>query len=169
MNELIKMLKKQEYREGVYTREEILSNKHNQMDVNRSVLGLKECNSTIGNTNEEIAKNEDMLYSSKYNLFFKNWENKSRYIESQFREEHDLRTEKEMSEESGVIFDEISGMFFESEDDMLKYNRNKKMAEITPADIAEADIDRKIRQSSIDKVKQLFMRMKDRLFGKGER
>ena len=43
------------------------------------------------------------------------------------------------------------------------------MTEITPADIAEADIERKITQSSIGKVKQLFIRIRDRLFGKGER
>ena len=169
MNALIKKLKKQEYREGVYTREDILSNKHNLMVAGRSILGLKECNSTIENNNEEIAENEGILYSSKYNLFFKNWQNKSRYIESLYREEHDLRTEKEIAEESEVIFDETSGMFFESEDDMLKYHRENEMTEITPADIAEADIERKITQSSIDKVKQLFKRIIDRLFGKGER
>lgn len=62
-----------------------------------------------------------MLYSLKYNLFFKNWINKSKYIESLFRGEHDLRTEKEIAHENGIVFDENSGMFFESEEDVSIY------------------------------------------------
>ncbi len=121
MNELIKMLKKQEYREGVFTREDILSNKHNKMVAGSTFFGVRECNSTPENTNDEIAKNEGLFYSHKYNLFFKGWMNKSRYIESLFRDEHDLRTEEEIAHESGIVFDENSGMFFESEEDMLMY------------------------------------------------
>lgn len=121
MYDLIKMLKKQEYREGVFTREDILSNKHNKIVPGSTFLGVKECNSNEDDSNEEIAKKERMLYSPRYNLFFENWMNKSRYIESLFREEHDLREEQEIAEESKVVFDEKSGMFFESEEDMLLY------------------------------------------------
>ena len=115
---------------------------------------LKDCNSTEQNTNNEIAKNENLIYSSKYNLFFDRFENKSRYIESLYRQEHDLRTEDEIAKEAGVIY--WKGMFFEDDKDVELYLQQTQSVEkrltddVLPADIVKADIKMRISYSMIE-------------------
>ncbi len=171
MYELINMLHAQEYRQGVFTREEVLANKHNYMNsrlLGDELFNLKDCNSTEQNTNNEIAKNENLIYSSKYNLFFDRFENKSRYIESLYRQEHDLRTEDEIAKEAGVIY--WKGMFFEDDKDVELYLQQTQSVEkrltddVLPVDIVKADIKMRISYSMIENIKNLFSKIKTKIF-----
>lgn len=176
MYDLINMLQAQEYRQGVYTREEVLSNKHNCMNarvMGEQLINLNECNSDEQNSNDEIAQNENLVYSSKYNLFFDGLENKSRYLESVYRQEHDLRSEEQIAEEAGIIY--FRGMFFENDKDLGIYlqqrQENSEMStdDVMPTDIVKADIKMKISHSMIENVKRFFDRIKSKIFKREER
>lgn len=170
MYNLINMLHSQEYRQGVFTREEILSNKHNCMNarcIGNELVNFKDCNSSEQNSNDEIAQNEDLIYSSKYNLFFDGLENKSRYLESLYRQEHDLRTEDEIAKEAGIIY--CRGMFFEDDKDLRIYLQQKQNIDVMPTDIVKADIKMKISHSMIENIKHFFDRIKSKIFRREER
>lgn len=176
MYELINMLQAQEYKQGVFSREDVLSNKHNYMNsrcMGDEFVNLKECNSNEQNSNEEIANNEGLIYSSKYNLFFDGFGNKSRYIESLYRQEHDLRTEDEIAKEAGVIY--WRGMFLENDKDIELYLKQMQSVEemstddVMPTDIVKADIKMKISHSMIENVKRFFDRVKSKIFKREER
>lgn len=169
MNDLIKMLKKQEYREGVYSRDDVLSNKHNKMSVNQFLGGLKSCNSSMKDPNEEIAQKENLIYSHKYDLFFSSWANKSRYIESLYRDEHDLRTESEIANENKIIFDDKSGMLFESEDDKLKYMKSKENITIAPEEIAIVDKEQMLTTREVGRFKAFLNKIKNLFNSKEEK
>lgn len=173
MNELVRMLKPQEYREGVYAREEILANKHNRMKaryLSGELMGLEDCKSTENDTNETIAMNENLIYSEKYNLFFDSHEHKSRYIESLARSEHDLRQEKEIAKDFGVYYDKFFGMFFESQEEFIQYYSEKmRMSKITPTDIVEADMKKKLTTRIFDNIKCFFERIKNQISNRGEK
>lgn len=174
MYQLISMLKKQLYLQGGYTRNEVLNNRHN-LSVMTNLTGESEeqCKSSEVDSNEQIASNERLVYSEKYARFFKDYISKSRYIESLYRQEHDLRTEEEIANESGVFYDSDNKMFFETEREAEQYRAEleKKNDEsiITPAEIVEADMDRKVSKTITDTIKNFFNRIIDKLKGKGER
>ena len=75
--------------------------------------------------NETIEQKEGRIYSNKYNRFFKNNLEKSRYIESLYRKENDLRTEAEIAKEAGVYYDGNLKMFFETQQELLNYRQDK--------------------------------------------
>ena len=166
MNQFISILKKQPYLQGGYTREEVLNNRHN-LSVMTNLTGNNEetCKSSEADSNKQIAINEGLLYSEKYDRFFEDYVAKSRYIESLCRHEHDLRTEDEMAQESGLFYDKKEKMFFETEREAELYRRTF----ITTADIVEADIDRKIPESITDRIKKFFSNVIEKLKGIGER
>lgn len=173
MNELVKHFKKQMYLDGVYTREDILNNKHNQNSPYLWLDGYSEeqSNSSEENSNEQIALNENLLYSSKYNLFFESQYAKSRYIESLYRKEHDWRTEQEISQENGVFYSEKYNMFFEDEREAQLYEENEKSDEIseladsnedyiiTPTDLAITT--KKAKNTLVQKFKNIFENIRD--------
>lgn len=173
MNELVKHFKKQTYLNGVYTREDILNNKHNQNSPYLWMDGYTEepSNSSEENSNEQIALNEKLLYSKKYNMFFESQYAKSRYIESLYREEHDWRTEEEISEDNGVFYSEKYNMFFEDEREAQLYEEDEKSEEIseqadsnedyeiTPTDIAITT--KKAKNTLVQKFKNIFERIRD--------
>ena len=152
MAELVKPFKKQEYKEGVYSKEEIMSNKHNIMRCNYINKEAKECESTDQDSNEQIAEKEGLLYSEEYNLFFESEANMSRYIESLFRKENDWRTTEEIAKDAGIPYDgqKLSDKY-----------------EINSDDLAKASKVHKIGGQVINKVKELFKRLRGRT--KGER
>ena len=166
MNQFISMLKKQPYLQGGYTREEVLNNRHN-LSVMTNLTGEPEklCKSSEADSNEQIAINETLMYSKKYDRFFENYVAKSRYIESLCRQEHDLRTEAEMAQESEAFYDAEMQMFFETEREAELY----KQTTITTADIVEADRYRKISTSITDRIKNFFSTIIEKVKGKGER
>jgi len=131
----------------------------------------KECKSSKTDTNEQIASNEELIYSEKYDRFFENHVAKSRYIESLYRQEHDLRKEDEIAKENGVFYDTDGQMFFETEREAEQYKieNQRKDSEITSTDIVEADMDRKISKTITDTIKSFFNRIIERIKGKGER
>ena len=137
-------------------------------DVNVEIKGTVEVLFKDENTNNEIAKNENLIYSSKYNLFFDRFENKSRYIESLYRQEHDLRTEDEIAKEAGVIY--WKGMFFEDDKDVELYLQQTQSVEkrltddVLPVDIVKADIKMRISYSMIENIKNLFSKIKTKIF-----
>ena len=137
-------------------------------DVNVEIKGTAEVLFKDENTNNEIAKNENLIYSSKYNLFFDRFENKSRYIESLYRQEHDLRTEDEIAKEAGVIY--WKGMFFEDDKDVELYLQQTQSVEkrltddVLPVDIVKADIKMRISYSMIENIKNLFSKIKTKIF-----
>lgn len=125
MFNLISNLKKQEYLEGSFTREQMLDGKH-LLDTTEAKLGINmHCKSNDTNTNEEIATNEGFIYSKKYDRFFKDMVTKSRYIESLYRNEHDLRTEEEIAQSGEAFYDSECHMFFESEQELLNYKQEE--------------------------------------------
>jgi len=166
MNKFISMLKKQTYLQGGYTREEVLNNKHH-LSVMTNLTGESEekCKSSEADSNEQIAINESLMYSKKYERFFEDYVAKSRYIESLCREEHDLRTEDEMAQESGVFYDAEMHMFFETEKEAELYRQSM----ITSTDIVEADKTRKISKSITYRIKNFFSNIIEKIKGKGER
>lgn len=171
MYELISKLKKQEYLENSYTREQILDGKH-LLRTTDALFGMNiKCNSNISNTNEEIAENEGFIYSEKYDRFFKDMVTKSRYIESLYRTEHDLRSEEEIAQDSGIFYDSEMRMFFETEKEMEMYHQqlNSNHDTITSVDIVEADMFRKIPQAKIQTIKNFFQKIFDKITGKGDR
>ena len=174
MNQLISMLKKQPYLQGVYTRQEVLDNKHH-LSIKYDLLSDSEatCKSTESDNNNQIAINEGLLYSKKYDRFFKDDVAKSRYIESLYRQEHDLRTEEEIAKEGGVFYDTERQMFFETEKEAELYNRKAEEYEnesiVTITDMVEADMDRRVSKTITDKIKNFFNRMIDKLKGKEDR
>ena len=140
MYNLISNLKKQDYLQDSFTREQMLSGKH-LLGTTEAFFGQEvHCKSNNSNTNEEIAQNEEYLYSDKYKRFFKDLVTKSRYIESLYREEHDLRSEEEIAKDSGVLYDSKAKMFFETEKEKEENNKKADNPEevITMADIAKA-------------------------------
>lgn len=173
MNELVKYFKKQRYLDGVYTREDILNNKHNQNSPFLWLDGYSEelSNSSAENSNEQIALNENLLYSSKYYMFFDSQYAKSRYIESLYREEHDWRTEQEISQENGVFYSKKYNMFFEDEREAQLYEENEKSGEI--ADQADFNEDytitttdlaittKKAKNTLVQKFKNIFEKIRD--------
>lgn len=166
MNQFISMLKKQPYLQGGFTRDEVLNNKHN-LSVMTNLTGESEepCKYSEADSNEQIAVNEGLMYSGKYNRFFEDYVAKSRYIESLCRQEHDLRTEDEMAQESGVFYDAEMQMFFETEKEAELYRQSI----ITPTDIVEADKHRKISKSITNRIKTFFSNIIEKIKGKGER
>lgn len=167
MNELISKLKKQTYMYGVYSREDVLNNKPNKMNPMSQLMGqIEDIQSTEQDTNEQIAVNEELLYSNKYNLFFRNQRIKSRYMESLYRKEHDLRDGDQIAKEAGIVHDSETGMFFENEQELNTYKENIR---ISSSDIVKADMERKTSQTLIDNIKNFFERCKNRIFNKGER
>lgn len=128
MNELISSLKKQIYLDGVYTRDEILANKHNHYELGTSVASEEpKCIVTEEDSNSDIADKENLLYSLKYNLFFRDFFIKSRYVESLYRRENDWRSQEEIAEDAGIFYSVESGMFFESEKEYKLFNLNSEI------------------------------------------
>ena len=174
MNQLIAMLKKQPYLQGVYTRQEVLNNRHHLSTI-ANLLGKSEepCKSSQTDTNEQIASNEGLIYSEKYSRFFADYVAKSRYIESLYRQEHDLRNEEEIARESRVFYDTDRQMFFETEREAELYKQgiqeNENKSIITSTDIVEADMSRKVTNTITEKIKNFFDKIIDKLKGKGER
>lgn len=173
MFNLISSLKKQEYLEDSFTREQMLDSQH-LLDTTEAKLGINiHCKSNDTNTNDEIAANEGFIYSKKYDRFFKDMVTKSRYIESLYRNEHDLRTEEEIAQSGEVFYDSECQMFFESEQELLSFKEDfghsKDSTLVSPADIVEADMDRKVSQSKIQSIKTFFQNILNKLSGKGER
>lgn len=174
MNNLAEVFKKQEYLQDVYTREDILSNKHHHDSpfLWSDTYIETPCSSTEKDSNEQMAINEGLLYSAKYNMFFRDQVVKSRYIESLYREEHDWRTEQEIAQESGIFYSEDYNMFFENEKEAELYAKGLVSSElqydnedyiITPTDIAKTSklygIGNKIVQrfkAMIEKVKEMW-------------
>lgn len=166
MNDLISALKKQTFMYGVFTRDDILNNKHNKMDRGVPLLHeLQPLKSSINDSNEDIASNEGLIYSKKYDMFFTDYVSKSRYIESLYRGEHDLRSEEEIAHDSGVIYEPSNEMFFESERD-LEYYRNTL---IGPKEIAEMSITRKPRKNIIQNIKDLFSKLRNKITNREDR
>lgn len=166
MNQFISMLKKQPYLQGVYTRDEVLNNRHNLSVMTNLTCDPEEpCKSSEADSNEQIAINESLMYSKKYDRFFEDYVAKSRYIESLCRQEHDLRMEDEMAQESEVFYDAEMQMFFETEREAELYRQSI----ITPTDIVETDISRKVSKSITDRIKNFFSNIIEKVKGKGER
>lgn len=153
MNELANVFKKQTFRQGVYTREEVLNNKHHQNNPMLWLNGYTEesNHSTNSDSNEQIAQNENLLYSKKYDMFFENLAVKSRYIESLYRQENETRTEEEIAKENGVFYFSDKEMFFEHQHE-YEYN-------VTPKDLAKVSEKEKIGSSIIRKFKNLIERI----------
>ena len=192
--DLIKPFQKQTYMEGVYSKNDVLDNKHNRMTWSALVNPtLKPCNSTIKNTNQEIADNEGLIYLAKYDMFFENEIAASRYIESLHRKENDWRTSEEIAKDAGIPFE--YDMFFADEDSASKYIEAMQRKEdywvgsegisehqeatndefvdnyvITPEDIATASKNENISMSSIDRAKKtirdLLNNIKERFEGR---
>lgn len=179
MNQLISSLKKQPYLQDSYTREQMLLGCNHLNDIfvllgNKVPILYNE-----SDTNEQIAEKEGYLYSQKYNRFFKNLATKSRYIESIFKNEHELRTDEEVAQENGVPYSPELKMFFESENEMQQYiNQIAKKEEqqecddfefVTPADIAQASMSRKIPQSKVHSVKNFIQGLLKKIKGNEEK
>lgn len=145
-----------------------MTNIHNKLKPLSFFEKTTQCKSSETDTNEQIAQNENMIYSQQYDLFFENYVSKSRYIESLYREEHDLRSNYEIANTAGVFYDKTSGMFFENEQEAKKHYEQKtyeeKSAYITSSDIAEADIERKFPSRLFENIKYLFDRIKSKIF-----
>lgn len=112
MAELINKFNKQIYMQGVYTRQDVINNKHNYMKLDLIHQELEKNNCDETNTNEEIAISEKLLYSKKFDLFFENESSLSRYIESIYRKENDLRSNEKIAKEYSL--DYRDGMFSDS-------------------------------------------------------
>jgi len=156
MSELSAIFKKQIYMQGVFTREDVIGNKHNKLS-NMANLGkkyIKQTTATQEESNEQIAQKENLLYSKKYDLFFENQESKSRYIESLYRKENDDRSESQIAQQAGCYYSEEKGMFFESE-------REYKQYEVLPTDFAKASKVYKIGEKIINRFKQMMSQIKD--------
>lgn len=153
MNELAQAFKKQAFRQGVYTREEVLNNKHHQNNPMLWFDGYTEelNHSSNSDSNEQITQNENLLYSKKYDMFFENLAVKSRYIESLYRQENETRTEEEIAKENGVFYSADKEMFFEHQHE-YEYN-------VTPKDLAKVSEKEKIGSSIIRKFKSLIERI----------
>ena len=165
MYNLISGLEKQEYLQDSYTREQMLEGKH-LLKTTEALLGNPvKCKSSSLDSDEQIAQKEGFIFSKTYNRFFKDMVTKSRYIESIFRSEHDLRSEEEIAKDSGVFYDSERKMFFETEKEKEEYNKqygNSEEIHVTKEDIAQADMIRKIPQTKIKSIIDFFQR----LFGK---
>ena len=144
--ELIKPFKKQTYMQGVYTREDVISNKHNRMKCNLINKEEKTCNSSDKNTNQEISKNEGLIYSEKYDMFFADDDSKSRYIESLYRKENDWRTDEEIAIDAGI--EHKNGHFL---DDYV----------VTATDIVKTSQLHQTSISLISKFKNMITKVKD--------
>ncbi len=171
MNQLISSLKKQEYLEDSYTREQMIEGKH-LLNITDTFFGKNvKCKANSKDTNEQIAKKEGFIYSAKYDRFFKDMVAKSRYIESLCKEEHELRTDEEVAQDNCIFYDPKLQMFFENEKEMQLYNikNSKQQNSVMPSDIVEADMDRKIPHSKIQSIKIFFQNILNKISGKGER
>ena len=171
MNQLITRLKKQEYLQDSYTREQMIAGKH-LLNTTDAFLGNDiKSKANSKDTNEQIAKKEGFIYSAKYDRFFMNMATKSRYIESLCKEEHELRTDEEVAQDNCIFYDPKLQMFFENANEMQLYNmRNSKQQDyVKPSDIVEADMDRKIPHSKIQSIKIFFQNMLNKIREKGER
>ena len=169
--QLAKVFERQTYMEGIYTREDILRNIHKLEDVNNLLSGAK--NIVLpepvqsSKTNEQLAKLNDLKYSKRFNIFYENNIDKTRYLETLYRDEKgNIRSKMEIASENGLIYDEDSNMIFETEQELKEY---KKSNYITPADIVEADMDKGISTSIINKIRSFFNNIIEKLKGKGER
>ncbi len=143
--ELIKPFKKQTYMHGVYSREDVLSNKHHRMQCDLMNKEEKLCNSSDKNTNQEIAKNEGLIYSVKYDMFFEDSSSMSRYIESLYRKENDWRTDEEIAIDAGI--EHKDGLFL---DDYL----------VTTTDIVKTSQLQQTNISLINKFKNMITKVK---------
>ena len=172
--DLSKQFEKQVCMEGIYTREDILRNIHelesaeNLLNYAQNVVLEQPIESS--DTNEELARKQGMHYSKKFNVFFRNYADMSRYIESLYKEENDTRTNEEIASANDVFYSIDSKGFFESPEE-YELLQSKKIEEsvITPADIVEADKDRGISKSITYRIKNFFNNIIEKLKGKGER
>ena len=160
--------------EGIYTREDILRNIHelesgdNILNYARNVVLAEPIETS--DTNEELARKNGLNYSERFNIFFINYADKSRYIESLYKKENDTRTNDEIASVNGVYYSPDSKGFFESQEEYeLLQSRNVEESVITPVDIVEADKHRKISKSITDRIKNFFSNIIEKIKGKGER
>lgn len=172
--DLSKQFEKQVCMEGIYTREDILRNIH-ELESGENLLNyaqnvVLEQPMESSDTNEELARKHGMNYSKKFNVFFRNYADKSRYIESLYKEENDTRTNEEIAAANGIFYSPASNGFFESQEEYeLLQSRVAEESVITPTDIVEADKTRKISKSITDKIKNFFSNIIEKIKGKGER
>lgn len=172
--DLSKQFEKQVCMEGIYTREDILRNKHelesveNLLNYAQNIVLEQPIESS--DTNEELARKNGMNYSERFNIFFENYANRSRYIESLYKEENDTRTNEEIASANGLFYSIDSKEFFESQEECeLIQSRDIEANIITPTDIVEADMDRKVSKSITYKIKKFFSNIIEKLKEKGER
>ena len=172
--DLSKQFEKQVCMEGIYTREDILRNIHelesgdNILNYARNVVLAEPIETS--DTNEELARKNGLNYSERFNIFFINYADKSRYIESLYKKENDTRTNDEIASVNGVYYSPDSKGFFESQEEYeLLQSRNVEESVITPVDIVEADKHRKISKSITDRIKNFFSNIIEKIKGKGER
>lgn len=157
-NELAVIFEKQISLEGVYTREQVLNDEHNRRKPRSSRGNL---NSTPNNDNVEMANNECLQYSSRFDLFFKNEEVKSRYIESIYSDELENRSENEIATFNGVVYSEKYKMFFENAEELSQFERGKESEyEVTTKDIVEVSQKFGIGHKIIQKIKELIDKMR---------
>ncbi len=172
--DLSKQFEKQVCMEGIYTREDILRNIH-ELESGENLLNyaqnvVLEQPMESSDTNEELARKHGMNYSKKFNVFFRNYADKSRYIESLYKEENDTRTNEEIAAANGIFYSPASNGFFESQEEYeLLQSRVAEESVITPTDIVEADKTRKISKSITDRIKNFFSNIIEKIKGKGER
>ena len=121
-------------------------------------------------TNEQLARKNGLNYSEKLDIFFRNYADKSRYIESLYKEENDTRSNNEVATDNELFYSVESKRFFEDQKEYELFQKENMMEGfITPTDIAEADMDRKVSKTVIDSVKNFFNKIVEKLRGKGER
>lgn len=172
--DLSKQFEKQVCMEGIYTREDILRNMHELESVDNLLNYAKnvvlEEPLASSETNEELARKNGMNYSERFNVFFRNYADKSRYIESLYKEENDTRTNEEIAAANGIFYSPASNGFFESQEEYeLLQSRVAEESVITTTDIVEADKTRKISKSITDRIKNFFSNIIEKIKGKGER
>lgn len=120
MNDLTSIFTKQTYRHGVYTREQVLKNEHNKRRTSAN-FGVATLNSNNNDTSEQIAKNENLLYSERFDMFFENEQAKSRYIESIYCNDIGVDNEEEIAKQNGIVYSDDYKMFFEDAEELSKY------------------------------------------------
>ena len=92
---------------------------------------------------------------------------KTRYLESLYRgEKGDIISKMQIASENGLIYDEDSNRIFETEQELKEYKRSSY---ITPTDIVQADMEKGISMPIINKIKNFFNNIIEKLGGKGER
>lgn len=166
------VFKKQKYMENIYTREDILRNKHLLEDVDtvlnnkKNVVLEKPLKSRISNKN--LAKQNNLMYSKKYDVFFNDYTDFSRYLESLSSK----TTKQEIAQEYSLIYDEESKLLFESSKDFNSFKERKAKFDaeenlqpissiVTSTDIAEASKHYRIGEKIVNKFKHLIENVKE--------